>query len=388
MGKKFIQMGAVASISKSQDIYENWVKTGKNTGNLFIGYAVKTELNIEDTIMFHKVLDEHEVEYIKENYDALVIAASNFINPYSDFGVMADNLNRLKMPVITLGIGAQAESTNTSEITLKEGTKNFVYALSEYGNIIGVRGEFTAELLKRMGVKNCEVIGCPSYYINKNPKFKVNEKCYKSPDDIRVSYNFTNLYKEVDRKLMLTAYYTQSDIIGQTEYIEDYWKNNKNYMRHQLEDAQETVKLDWHRKKIMYQSLVDDFSKFKEYIYSHFYMFYDIPEWIAHIKKYDYVCGTRFHGCMLAIQNMIPALLITHDSRTSELADYCNIPCISSEQFLRYSSFEEILDAGLINYDKFNREYEAKFYNYISFLRKNGVDNVNELFALPKDHDH
>jgi len=382
--KKFIMTGAMPAIKKGSDIYENWVKTGNNTGNLFIGYAVKQELGIKENFPFHHLLNDRDVDYIQQNFDAVVIASSNFINPYQDFGYVAQNIKRIKLPVITLGIGAQASDTKTANIKLKDGTKDFVYALSEYGHSIGVRGEFTAEVLKNLGIKNYEVIGCPTYYINKNPKFKINHKAYKNFEELNISYNYTHLNKEVDQKLVKIAFQSNSDVIGQMEYIEDYWKNKKVYKAETLTDATEKVMESWHLRRELYKSFIDDFDKFKEYLQKHFYMFYDIPEWISYIKKYDYTVGTRFHGCMLAVQNYIPALLITHDSRTSELASFCNIPHLPAEKFMKVKSFQDILDMDIINYDKFNKEYEQKFYYYVEFLRKNGVSNIEQLFGLPQ----
>ena len=40
--------------------------------------------------------------------DVVVLAAANWINSYDDFGWLANRLERIKLPVLLVGVGAQA----------------------------------------------------------------------------------------------------------------------------------------------------------------------------------------------------------------------------------------------------------------------------------------
>ena len=54
--------------------------------------------------------------------------------------------------------------------------------------------------------------------------------------------------------------------------------------------------------------------------------FLDPKTWFAHLANYDFSFGTRIHGNIAALLAGTPALLLAHDSRTLELADYHEIP--------------------------------------------------------------
>ena len=50
--------------------------------------------------------------------------------------------------------------------------------------------------------------------------------------------------------------------------------------------------------------------RYYDYLRSHFYKFYNVPNWLAHMKShYDFCFGTRFHGNMAGFMAGVPALL-------------------------------------------------------------------------------
>jgi len=89
------------------------------------------------------------------------------------------------------------------------------------------------------------------------------------------------------------------------------------------------------------------------------------------MKRYDFVLGTRFHGAMAAIQSGVPALIITHDSRTQELCEFLNIPFIKDEDFSEEMTVSQLYE--MADYSKFNKEYSQKYANILSFLEKKTV---------------
>ncbi|MBK6669478.1 MAG: polysaccharide pyruvyl transferase family protein [Actinobacteria bacterium] len=67
-------------------------------------------------------------------------------------------------PVVVVGLGAQAASSG-DDVSLTPGTVAYLRALSERTEVLGVRGEFSAATLARIGVSNTLVMGCPSNFI-------------------------------------------------------------------------------------------------------------------------------------------------------------------------------------------------------------------------------
>lgn len=366
---RYIQCGAEYRIHRTDDIYEKFVATGSNTGNLYIGYAVHKFFNTREKFNMWLPLTDQEIEEIRDKADVILMGSSNFINPESDFGVTAENLKKLKLPVIVLGIGAQASDVSVKDMQLTEGTKHFLHQISELSVTIGVRGEFTAEVLNGMGIKNTTVIGCPTYYLNKNPNYRVE----KQNELLRSAFNYTDLKQKCDEYIFRHAYANQIDVIGQTEFIEDYWKKDMI-----INPNNTLVKADEEMREKLYKQITgNSIVEIKKYFRNHFHQYYDIDEWADNITKYNFAIGTRFHGNMIAVQNGVPALLVAHDSRTKELADYCNIPYIEANRIDR--KFDLSMLYKETDYSKFNKEYSSKFNKYIDFLRSNHSTDVDNL---------
>lgn len=370
---RYIQCGAEYRVYLSRDPYQNYVATGLNTGNLYIGYAVKNLFKTINTFNIWKPLTEREVKEVQDTTDVIVMGASNFINPSTDLRIPAENLQKLKLPIIVLGIGAQAPNFSVKKIHLTKGTEKFLHQISEYSISIGVRGEYTAELLNNMGIKNTEIIGCPSYYINKNKNFKLNKQKVDNNEDLHPALNYTDITQKYDEKIIKYAFKNKIDIIGQTEYIEEYWKRGIAVNGNLLKVISKEREKEQQYKKIFGTSIED----IKKYFKEHFNQYYDIVQWADSIKKYNFLFGTRFHGNMIAIQNGIPALLLAHDSRTQELAEYCNIPYITPENLSGDINLLKLYSK--LDFSKFNLEYSNKFRNYKEFLKHNNVVEVDSL---------
>jgi len=54
--------------------------------------------------------------------------------------------------------------------------------------------------------------------------------------------------------------------------------------------------------------------------------FLDPTTWFDHLAQYDFSFGTRIHGNIAALLAGTPALLVAHDARTLELAQFHEIP--------------------------------------------------------------
>ncbi|WP_164985192.1 polysaccharide pyruvyl transferase family protein [Ammoniphilus sp. CFH 90114] len=379
--RRYIQCGAEYRINPSSDPYQNYVATGLNTGNLYIGYAVNNLFNTKKSFSIWNSLSESDVEEIRASSDIIVMGASNFINQSTNFQIPAENLQKLKLPIIVLGIGAQAPSDSVKEINLTSGTRNFLHQISEHSVSIGVRGEYTAELLNNMGIKNTTIIGCPTYYLNRDINFTVKMSSIKNIEDLRPLLNYTDVKQKCDEKIFKYAFNNKIDVVGQTEYVEEYWMRGMDINADNLlVSSKESVKENQY-KKIIGTSV----ETIKDYFKKHFYQFYDIDQWTEQIKEYNFLFGTRFHGNMIAVQNGIPALLVAHDSRTKELAEYCNIPFVEARNLLGDIDLVKLYSET--NYSKFNFEYSRKFRNYVDFLKTNNVTDVdlllnNELESL------
>lgn len=105
-------------------------------------------------------------------------------------------------------------------------------------------------------------------------------------------------------------------------------------------------------------------------------------DWSAEIKKYDLCFGTRMHGNMISLPQGIPSIVITHDSRTEELAEVMGIPRITAKEALKCADLIDIMMKCKFDpafFDE-NRKNVAKIY--IEAIKRIGLEPSEGLLAI------
>jgi hypothetical protein len=97
--------------------------------------------------------------------DCVVIPAANWLNPYSDFGFLAERLEKTKLPIFIIGIGAQSRDSEQFP-ALKDGTLRLVKLASHRSKFISVRGDYSQWVLSKYGINNALATGCASLLLN------------------------------------------------------------------------------------------------------------------------------------------------------------------------------------------------------------------------------
>lgn len=152
---------------------------GGNSGNNVFQYSLQTilrknNIGIETDIWSLSPVSDGRIEQLNEKYAAAVVAPANVLSGYAVrngcLKRMTEYIRRLRMPVHIVSLGAQS-SYDFSFDFLSECRKEaaaFVAAVLDGGGKIGVRGNFTQEAVCKLGFapEDCEVIGCPSIFIN------------------------------------------------------------------------------------------------------------------------------------------------------------------------------------------------------------------------------
>jgi polysaccharide pyruvyl transferase WcaK-like protein len=105
-------------------------------------------------------------------------------------------------------------------------------------------------------------------------------------------------------------------------------------------------------------------------------VYWNIDDWLKGISKYQYLIGTRIHGVISALLSGVPAVLLTHDERTQELAVTMNIPY---QDIRDIKSFNDSTITQIINSTTFNNfndgHYDYK-KNFRNFLEANDVYSI------------
>ena len=344
-----------------------------NSGNIVHANAAKSlfsnavELNIDSS-------DEY-IERVREQCSHLGFAAATMIcldsPPWIDVLIkVADFVDKLDLPVVAFGIGNSTEKKEISLCDAKVDPRSvrLLRALAEHAETVAVRGEFTADLCRKVGVTNVDVVGCQSLYyaasLNDPSAWKHRE---------HTGRNVSSITGAVDRmRIIEFCIKNNVDLIGQHEAVE-----------HKIALGQlsmQTFISETGAFKLPINTEIVSLKSYYEYISSHFYKFFDIESWTSHIaRNYDFAFGSRFHGNVAALQSGIPALWLTHDIRTIELCRHFGLPNIPAENFGAYRSIQDLRDVA--DFSAFRALFPKRIEEFLDYLEKNGVKQyISEKF--------
>lgn len=361
-------------IDPDQAIAEKLAVTVRNTGNYFFEHAVSRQLRHCTHVT--------SLAQIPQGADQLILSMSNFISPHTDLGRFSDAIAAKGIKqVIMIGAGAQANSYD-DDLELTDGTKRFLSLLSERSATIGVRGYYTKEILKRHGIDNTEVIGCPSIFWHRDRNFQITKP--PTPEPLRMAFHFTptghyrdNISHLISFGVSLGATYiaqSEADLISvaQKPDVDD---SDIEFMFRYYNDGEYTPR------------------QLRDWFAQHTKWFFHLDEWFTFMRSKDFSLGARFHGNMAALQVNVPALNLVFDTRTRELCEFLNLPIMFLKDFTGYHSLTELYE--MADYSLFNATFPDKYDAYVAFLERNGVhhrlvdatDSVESTFREVRIHN-
>ncbi len=348
------------------------VKEHYNAGDMFVYEASLRLLDFDqmEAIPLHSNWDQRTVDRLNAEAEYCFVRGSNYIHHQMQWGNLPALLDKLKIPVIAFGIGAQAATYK--DVQVSDDTRRFLKIVSERSKSVGVRGQFSAETLNKLGVKNVEVVGCPSLMRHNRPRLDIQLKPF---DQVRrVGFTLTrglmpmycsDLKKASEmQRAMMVEYAKRFDltVISQGERPERaYWYRSPDDVARayaQLVEAKWFAGPD--------DPLVE--------IYNRNLFFGTSPKAYEDLsKQMDLVLGFRLHGNIMALANRVPAVYMVYDSRTRELVDYLGIPAydIGDKEPFRLEDY--YTQARL---DHFNARYAAAYRRMAEFLDANGVAHL------------
>lgn len=361
---RVLMMGAPNSIPNhaSRSMADCFQASGQNSGNLLIGNGLACQLDAEVV----PYTDSMSPEYIDEQFDLIAIAAANFLYPGFDLSPLSSVLERTRKPVFMVGLGAQLPSADHQLADIPVGTWRLVQIAAERSTSIGVRGYFTAELLRKNGIDNVRVVGCPSLYTTLLPAMRLKVDPVGLLD--RVVFNGSRnvighsfdpeAARRVERALLQKAMQLDAPFVFQNEQPEIEVASGEDPASHAEALAALAVRFDC------------DMDALVAYYQRRGKVFFSIPEWFDWIAQFGLSIGTRFHGNIAALLNGVPAIVIVHDSRTRELCEVAAIPHVSVTD-VGDLDIERLFDEA--DFALCEERYNTLFRRYVDFLTENGM---------------
>ena len=337
---------------------------GQNTGNLLFTNAVWNHIGGEKV----RVGFTFNPDEINESLDPLIIPAANWMSANVDFSKLADLIERVRIPTVLIGLGAQNDSFS-DVIQVPAGTQRFARAVAERSHAISVRGEYTRKVLEGLGISNVVVTGCPSLY-NDFRSFEAPRRVHVRPErgllhSTRFSADhapFADTHSS-HRDIFRLAFQHKMDLLLQSEREE----------MHILTAPDASAGFDERLKGLLMKIYASpSWSALEAYVKAHARLFFQVNYWSKALEKYDYVFGTRLHGTVMALNSGVPAFMLHHDSRTKELCDFAGIPSADSQSFqLSLSGIQRSIERT-----DFSAYYTRRLANkqtYKAFLHANGL---------------
>jgi hypothetical protein len=341
--------------------------SGNNFGNMLFTNAAYQQIHNAQHIGFN-----WEPARVRELCSSIFIPAANWINTKQDWGWLADLIEETDLPCTVVGLGSQISCLDDVK-AIPLGTKRLLSVVEERSSAIGVRGDFTAQVANDCGVKNVEVLGCPSIFTFGNvPQLRDIEPSEISRIGIgptRYILNKTNDTNRFDkqRQLYQFAIREASSIYYQSEQYEiQELSREKQHNSEQDSRAQHYYGI--HDQKKLSNALLE---KGKYHT--------TLSSWLADVRKDDVYIGTRIHGAIAATLAGTPPILITHDNRTKELAKEMAVPSITLDDFKVASLFDLTSLMSQLDYNKYRRRTELNIKKLIGFYKNNGLNNKLKL---------
>jgi len=347
----------------------------KNVGNLMFRYAVSKD--IDEFVPISSRMDAAEV---RELVDVLVFPMANNINPSFDMGPMCKFIERCDLPTVVLGLGAQAslgEKGLRSE--LPEGSKRFVTVIGERCTDVGVRGEFTASVLSDLGLKNIQIVGCPSNFIN--PSINLGDVISNSFADLDVNGLVRGaIYSQLGGKNL-----NEPNISSERDLYKYINENNYFYVHTHTKELIEYSRGDkglkekWKRNFHKKINPENTFEEFDRVFRSKSMTFSSVESWMEFSRSLDFAIGKRVHGCLNTIQSGVASALIIHDERTKELANTIGLPTLALVDVQETSDLQTLIGKVKFSASEYDKNRKVLFSRYKKIFEDSGMELSNSL---------
>lgn len=355
------------SNSPFDDLYKG---VGHNNGNLAFVYAIASQIqNPTKFLPWHA-----SVEALQKNADIIVIPCANQIGKHTDLGTMAEKLEAANLPVVAIGLGAQADDYE-HDVAVSPGTLKWAQvlaklAISPSANIY-TRGAYTTSQLEKLGIAGAMTGGCPSYFTNQKPG--LGQKIYANwtknpiPRAISVAAGHQSWVKTREIEHQLIA--LMMDPLAPGQYVVQSMGDMIKISREDFDAIDPKVLDTIHKHTVPHYTL----DEFKSWCRNYARSFYDVPSWMDTLRRHDLTVGSRYHGIALALQAERMGLTVTIDSRTRELCENTSVPYIATAELnfpITRNSLKKAIKFDPDAYDKHRATAAAR---YIGFLEANRI---------------
>ncbi len=304
--------------------------------------------------------------------DAAVLRGSTYLNRKFDFRAAIRTIESIDAPIATVGLGAQSTGYDPSFLDDIPEARRFVALLDERApSSISARGEFTADVLERLGARNIRVTGCPSMFYALEPA-SVSVPPALASDQRRLGVSLhTGLHKgrfcrnvpatlrKHNRVIRFALRSAGGVSLFEQGVMREYIVGDRSRpMAERLEAAAQILERFPESDRIRPSDLVD-----------HLVSVRSVEDWLAKARELDAMIGFRFHGNMVALTQGVPCFYYLYDSRITEFSRLYRLPHLDVEDQWR-DPIAAILEH---DWDETTKAIRGCFEELVAFYEENGV---------------
>lgn len=316
-------------------------------------------------------------KFVNDQASHLIIVLANTLRNNADDGPryarFQRTLEQYEKPIVVFGLGMQAETSDLSKVNLPKEAKELMQFLSSRSELLGVRGEFTKMVLEQIcGVENAYVTGCPSLYSSSEGLRNLYDQHLKLTPNLRdmrgrAAVSITQIKRESEKVLLANAIRSGSYLVEPVSRF--------GYEYHLALQNGEVGKVPYYLKSMLKDNSYGLTNGAVEEFYRNNYRYFRYPEpWLDFNSEYvSWSYGTRFHVNMATLLAGKPALWLTHDARTREMADFMHLPSADLEAVANMSP-DEIFE--FLNLDDFFTNLPGLYANFSNYLECNDLPGV------------
>ena len=341
-----------------------------NTGDIcvydstlkLLQYHYGDDLNIDVPVT------AESLAHFKDKCDFILLRGSNYIHELMDWGYFADWIEALNLPILCIGVGAQAEVER--KIQLPVPNRRVWKLIAERTNEIGVRGAFTAETLHYNGIHNLKIVGCPSVFRGLDREMKLRHRTegpkyvsFSLRREVDASYSADPLEFQVTQKRLIAKMALVADLYltchGEPEEKAFFYKVPKHLER----AAAKLVASGWFDEttgvlmRRLYESRLHYVAAPCDYDF--------------YIRQFDAAIGYRVHAVLPAVAQGVPGALFSYDTRSRELAETFDLPIFTPAEFEKLT-LEDSLSSS--RFEQFQNLFPERYDRMKSFIEDNGVE--------------
>ena len=275
------------------------------------------------------------------NIDKWIVCGLSWLQEHAERESMESIVDHSDATFIPMSVGLQSDVYDP-HFQLSAQVVRLLKKMEERA-VLGVRGEYTADILNKYGIKNISVIGCPSMFYWNNPSLYI-------ADDRRPKQCIAN-FKTFFGPLTY----------GEKQYLRYCAERNMRFIEQTL------------RCRLTPEQVQDDelFALAAPWLERRGILPFDREDWDEAFKGVDFSFGERFHGNVFALWNNVKALFLVSDSRTREMTEFFRLPSMEMNEFDAEKPVQYYYEKA--DYSEFNKYYPLLFKNFQEFAKKNGL---------------